>query len=799
METKTGKQQFDTEIFPAELEEIRQRRTVLHLDTPGVDGLPSTQLGLVGLALSGGGIRSATFCLGVIQSLARHGILKSVDYLSTVSGGGFIGACLSSTLNRAHARPEGSSDFPLHHEPGQAESATMRHLRNSSNYLAPGGLLEKMRIPTLLLRGILTNFIIFLPYIMLAVVLTEIVYELRGKTKAPVHAVFLGVAGLCLAVFLSFPYIARLVRNRFNWSQRNRYELLLSAALLIACGLVGSMAIVFPIVQYAVEHSWQDIVTEFAAQHLLSTANAWTWLPILAVIALFLILGKASERATKWSGKLLLGGLGIVGPSLLLLIYLALCVIQIDSPILPHDLLPRDLNQTHEVKGELRDALSQRGDLPDDAIVVQKQDDWWQITDAKKSRIYYNIRELGQPNKASKLRIEESDLWDGPGDSLFLGIGLLLLLIHILWLDVNATAAHGFYRDRLSKAYLIQQRRDGELTANDEQSLSTLNAAGTAAPYHLINVALNLHGSRDPNVRGRNADFFIFSKRFTGSERTGFCPTEWIETYDRHVNLGTAMAISGAAAAPNMGATTIMPLVFILTLLNIRLGYWLPNPGRVQQSSRLARWLWRGAGPSYLWKEAMGNVHAQGQYVNLSDGGHMENLGIYPLLRRRCKLIIAVDAEADGAMRFHGLTQLIRFARIDMGVQIDIDLHDISKDSQGFSRKSWALGRIQYTEHETGHLLYLKASLGGHENAYIRSYKADHAAFPHEPTSDQFFDEAQFEVYRALGYHIVNRLMREEPEIVTLLWPDLQSAAPSEAEATDGLHAAVAGNGRSDN
>ena len=799
METKTGKQQFDTEIFPAELEEIRQRRTVLNLDTTGVDGLPSTQLELVGLALSGGGIRSATFCLGVIQSLARHGILKSVDYLSTVSGGGFIGACLSSTLNRAHARPEGSSDFPLHHEPGQAESATMRHLRNSSNYLAPGGLLEKMRIPTLLLRGILTNFIIFLPYIMLAVVFTEIAYEWRGKTKAPIHVVFLGIAGLCLALFLTFPYIARLVRNRFNWSQRNRYELLLSAALLIACGLVGSMAVVFPIVQYAVEHSWQDIVTEFATRHLLSTANAWTWLPILAVIALFLLVGKASERATKWSGKLLLGGLGMVGPSLLLLLYLALCVLQIDSPILSPDLLPSDLNQTHDVKGELRNALSQRGDLSGDAIVVQKQDDWWQITDVKKSRIYYNIRELGQPNKASKLRIEESDLWDGHGDSLFWGIGLLLLLIHILWLDVNATAAHGFYRDRLSKAYLIQQRRDGEVAANDEQLLSTLNATGTAAPYHLINVALNLHGSKDPNVRGRNADFFIFSKRFTGSERTGFCSTELIETYDRHVNLGTAMAISGAAAAPNMGAITVKPLVFILTLLNIRLGYWLPNPGRVHQSSRLARWLWRGAGPSYLWKEAMGNVHAQGPYVNLSDGGHMENLGIYPLLRRRCKLIIAVDAEADNAMRFHGLTQLIRFARIDMGVQIDIDLRDISKDSQGFSRKSWVLGRIQYTEHETGHLLYLKASLCGHENAYIRSYKADHAAFPHEPTSDQFFDEAQFEVYRALGYHIVNRLMREEPEIVTLLWPDLQSVAQSEAEAKDTLHAAVAGNGLSDN
>jgi hypothetical protein len=103
-------------------------------------------------------------------------------------------------------------------------------------------------------------------------------------------------------------------------------------------------------------------------------------------------------------------------------------------------------------------------------------------------------------------------------------------------------------------------------------------------------------------------------------------------------------------------------------------------------------------------------------------------------------LIIAVDAEADDAMRFHGLTQLIRFARIDMGVQMDIDLHDISKDSQGFSHKSWAL-----------------------------------------------------------GYHIVNRLMREEPEIVTSLWPDLHSAAESDAESTDALHVTVSGNGLSDN
>src|SRR5688500_11185845 len=52
------------------------------------------------LCVSGGGIRSATFALGVIQGLASAGVLKKFDYLSTVSGGGFIGSWLSSWVRR---------------------------------------------------------------------------------------------------------------------------------------------------------------------------------------------------------------------------------------------------------------------------------------------------------------------------------------------------------------------------------------------------------------------------------------------------------------------------------------------------------------------------------------------------------------------------------------------------------------------------------------------------------------------------------------------------------------------------
>src|SRR5262247_451578 len=95
--------QFESEVFPAELLEINRRRKVLGLaDLPQGAG-PSVQHGLVGLALSGGGIRSASFSLGVLQVLAREEALARVDYLSTVSGGGLIGSTVSSVLNSAQS------------------------------------------------------------------------------------------------------------------------------------------------------------------------------------------------------------------------------------------------------------------------------------------------------------------------------------------------------------------------------------------------------------------------------------------------------------------------------------------------------------------------------------------------------------------------------------------------------------------------------------------------------------------------------------------------------------------------
>ena len=130
-------------------------------------------------------------------------------------------------------------------------------------------------------------------------------------------------------------------------------------------------------------------------------------------------------------------------------------------------------------------------------------------------------------------------------------------------------------------------------------------------------------------------------------------------------------------------------------------------------------------------------------WLYLSDGGHIENLGVYELLRRRCQYIVAIDGEQDERMTFAALTTLQRLAAIDLGVKIDIDLDDLRLNEQGLSRSHFRFCRIEYPDDQYGYLLYVKLSLTGNEGEFLRRYRLDEPAFPHHSTADQFFTEAQ--------------------------------------------------------
>ena len=240
------------------------------------------------------------------------------------------------------------------------------------------------------------------------------------------------------------------------------------------------------------------------------------------------------------------------------------------------------------------------------------------------------------------------------------------------------------------------------------------------------------------------------------------------------ISLGTAMAISGAAASPNMGYFTTPATAFFMALFDVRLGWWMGNPRYPKK--------WQSAGPGlglgYLLSEVLGQSDQQKGYVYLSDGGHFENLAVYELIKRRCRLIVACDVDCDSQYECENLLSLIEKARTDFGVRIEINYEAIRPTDGRQSGANHVAGTIYYdprNPNDTGTLIFIKASLPKKEAAGVKPsdpaermlpddvwhYAKLHAKFPHESTADQWFDELQFESYRALGEYIGNHAASE--------------------------------------
>ncbi len=275
------------------------------------------------------------------------------------------------------------------------------------------------------------------------------------------------------------------------------------------------------------------------------------------------------------------------------------------------------------------------------------------------------------------------------------------------------------------------------------------------------------------------------------------------------LTIGTWLGISGAAFSTGIGWRTNLGLSLLTGLFNIRLGHWWRS--RVHRPWSLSRIL----GPlfwvqQYYLRELFARFPGTANSLwYLSDGGHFENMGGYELLRRRCPIVIIVDAEADGKYEFEGLGGLVRKARIDFDTHIEFlshseeggnlslaehvrdevlryfgDLSHLARGTwkpstdlplppvssgrvryrleecqeSGLSLAHAALARIRYSNGEIGWLIYLKPTLVGDEPQDICRYHVEHPSFPHESTLDQFFGEAQFESYRYLGEHIARKL-----------------------------------------
>jgi hypothetical protein len=787
---------------------------------------PTTTDEMKGLALSGGGIRSATFCMGVMQALNAAGVLQKFDYLSTVSGGGYIGSSMTVAMSAAaiaaqekakEQKEKGEETEVCPQSPAAEDRAwrfpfgktgedvgetdETRHLRDNSRYLLQEGVGSLLSAIAIYLRGITMNVFIVLPFLLAAAALlaffkpdTEALASapswpawLPDSVKAtgwPLSICAVLLFGLVLTVYAFAVSISPIQPKSARRRAARIFTTILALCALpivfeahfaLLRTMFGSAALGFKFESdssASTTLSWFDNIGHVVdwAKHIVPvfTPIVLAILPFVRQIAQKAVTAATdsmSDSISKWTSRVVLVVVAAIVPillwlSLMQLAYWAIGVTACTTP---------------SPKG----CLSWR-------ITA-----WTNHSPAFLSWLFMHGVAIAGTTLPCLARVTAA--------VVYMSIAIALFVSWLL-LNVNSNSLHQLYRDRLGSAFLIRRKTvDGPLEGADRFKLSDLVSG--ASPYHLINAALNLPGSRFANRRGRNADFFIFSKRYIGSEATGYVDTRLAEQATDGLNVGTAMAISGAAAAPNMGMASMRPLSATIALLNVRLGRWMRHPidiVRYADANAPVRW-WRGAaGPTHLLAEAFfksgtaiddrgPNDPGWAGFLFLTDGGHIENLGIYELLRRRCSLIVAIDAEADPDFASASLIQLQRFARIDLGTRIVMNWQPIGDRSRKTSENivsgvrdpqpgpHVALGLIDYPPLSTsgarqrGVLVYVKSSMSGDENDYVIAYKANNPKFPQESTMEQLFSEEQFEAYRALGEHIGRRFVSGEDEVTVPL------------------------------
>jgi hypothetical protein len=326
------------------------------------------------------------------------------------------------------------------------------------------------------------------------------------------------------------------------------------------------------------------------------------------------------------------------------------------------------------------------------------------------------------------------------------------------FVNINRFSLHSLYRNRLVNAFLGSARatvsppRDPDpFTGFDLADNPRMAQLPTNKLLHLVNITLNVVSTDNLAWQERKAEPFSVTPLAAGNPTVGYRPTEEYGDENGGISLGTAMAISGAAVSPNMGYHSSPLLGFLLMLFNVRLGWWLGNPRRTS---------YRRQGPYLsivpLLEELASQTTDKGRWVYLSDGGHFENLGLYEMVRRRCRVIVVSDAGQDPECAIEDLGNAVRKIYIDQGVSIDFSSFNLNPRTTPPKSGSYcAVGRITYPGSiKPGWLLYIKPCYHGNEPAQVRSYASVHKDFPHESTTNQWFSESQFEAYRALGAHI---------------------------------------------
>jgi hypothetical protein len=357
----------------------------------------------------------------------------------------------------------------------------------------------------------------------------------------------------------------------------------------------------------------------------------------------------------------------------------------------------------------------------------------------------------------------------------------LVLLIPIAALalgglsNVDQASPGQAYRRRLAEAFLPNDsaaQQNVWQPALEALEFPLARAADSArAPYLLFNAALRVRASANARRSARGADSFLLSPLFCGSPATGYAETErWA---GGSLRLSDAMGISAARVAPGRGPSAgswgNRWVWHTLALLNLRLSVWMENPGvRHEPGSVRAR-------PSFLdpllWQAFSRGPSERQAYVELSDGAHFEELGLYELVRRRLGLIVLVDGTLDPDGTQAALGRAVQRIVADLDVVVELPGLAAQRAREAdvpTARDAPAalVGRIHYPGGiAPGTLVYLRPVLLRDLPIEVESLAAEDPSFPQQNTADADFSERQFFAYEELGRQLAWRACAELPEL----------------------------------
>lgn len=662
-----------------------------------------------GLALSGGGIRSASFCLGIMQALVNGGILKKIDYLSTASGGGYLGSALTWFLRRglADGSPAGTDpeNFPF----GKAgfgarnqqknPNAILDFMRQHGNYLTPGNGLD---------------FVSFIGYSLHAVFISLLVYFSLAT---------LFMSGIISLPFLfndvTIPDVMRADGTPLTLPNMFFLATIVFAGFFLVTSIFYSLLTRAPFGSTAWRYSFRAY-----AQVVLGL-----YLKLIVISAVFGSLPEVYGILLKFKAHIQTAGASTV------------------------------LGTLMGWYSNYRDQRSQKEPGAGSSLTAL----------VASVLIIYGLL-LGAFILA--------DIIHKSSDREFLlslvALGLIVLLLGYC-LNINYVSLHRMYRDRLMEAFTpdlssVASNKWGLATEADDALLENMCQSPNRRPYHIINTNLVLVNSETAKYRGRGGDCFILSPLYCGSDATGWRRTSvYMKKGSRGVTLPTAMAVSGAAINPGAanngrGSSRNRWVSILYTVLNLRLGYWILSPKHKGSVLFTPNFIKPGLTQSILGK----GLREDRAVLELSDGGHFDNLGLYEMIRRRLKTIIVCDGGADAKFTFDDLANAIERVRVDFGARIlfkdpEFDLAGVLPGSAGndamdikyqAAKRGFAVASINYADDTEGTLIYIKATMVRDLPMDIYSYKSACPEFPHQPTADQFFDEVQIEAYRELGYYL---------------------------------------------